>query len=267
MSGWRPAPCCLFAAMLAAAPATAQTLPSPTAPSAPQSEAPRPLAPASAPLFSSLFREAGADFTHVPTRSNLAWLGLAAAAAIVAAPSVDPAASSEFSEVRGLGSSLKGGAIIGSAPAQFGSSLAAYAIGRAIGSVRTAQIGADLFRAQAVAQGLSYGIKWSARRTRPDGTSFSFPSGHTAVSFATATVLQRDLGWKAGVPAYAVAAYVAASRVHEKRHFISDVAFGAVLGIVAGRTVTVGRGDARFAVAPMAAPGGGGVSFTLIGQR
>ena len=64
-----------------------------------------------------------------------------------------------------------------------------------------------------------------------------------------------------------VAAYVAASRVHEKRHFVSDVSFGAVLGIVAGRTVTVGRGDARFAVGPMATPGGGGVAFTWLGHR
>ena len=87
-------------------------------------------------------------------------------------------------------------------------------------------------------------MKYSIRRVRPDDTSFSFPSGHTAVGFASATVLQRHFGWK-----------------------ISDVAFGAALGIVAGRSVTVGRGDGCFAVAPMAAPGGGGVGFTWIGNK
>ena len=77
----------------------------------------------------------------------------------------------------------------------------------------------------------------------------------------------RDLGWKVGLPAFGVATYVAASRIQEKRHFLSDVAFGAAIGIVAGRTVTIGRGETRFAVAPMATPGGGGVSFTWLERR
>ena len=98
------------------------------------------------------------------------------------------------------------------------------------------------------------GIKLAVGRTRPDGTQFSFPSGHSASSFATATVLQRNLGWKAGVPAYAMATFVAASRVQVKRHYLSDVTMGAAIGIIAGRSVTVGRGDARFAVAPSALP-------------
>ena len=86
------------------------------------------------------------------------------------------------------------------------------------------------------------------------------------MTFATATVLQRDLGWKIGVPAYGLATYVAASRIQDKRHFLSDVAFGAAIGIVAGRSVTVGGGDTKFAVAPTAAPGGGGISFTWLGS-
>lgn len=265
----RSVACCFFAAVVAAgSPLSAQTRITPSTP-APDTSTGRsaPLAEAVAPAFSRLFTQTASDFKRVPTRNNLTWLGAAATAAAVAGPAVDPASSEEFSELTGLRGSMRAGAIIGSAPAQFGSALLTYGIGRATGNARAAQVGADLFRAQAIAQSLSYGLKWSARRTRPDGTSFSFPSGHTAVSFASATVLQRDLGWKVGIPAYAVAAYVAASRVHEKRHFVSDVAFGAVLGIIAGRTVTVGRGDARFAVGPMAAPGGGGVAFTWVGQR
>ena len=42
-----------------------------------------------------------------------------------------------------------------------------------------------------------------------------------------------------------------------------DVAFGAAVGILAGRTVTIGRGSTRLSLAPMAAPGGGGITFTL----
>ena len=103
-------------------------------------------------------------------------------------------------------------------------------------------------------------------RTRPDGTRFSFPSGHSATAFATATVLQRNLGWKVGIPAYGVAAYVATSRVQAKRHYLSDIAFGAAVGMVAGRTVTIGRGQSKFAVSPSVTPGGGAINFTWQGQ-
>jgi membrane-associated phospholipid phosphatase len=148
-----------------------------------------------------------------------------------------------------------------------GGAIATYAIGRLSGRPQVASLGADLISAQIVAQTLTAGIKLSARRSRPDGGEFSFPSGHTSVTFATATVMQRHFGWKAGLPSYALASYVAASRVHVKRHFLSDVAFGAAIGIVAGRTVTVGRGRARFAVSPVAAPGQAGVSFVLLDAR
>jgi membrane-associated phospholipid phosphatase len=145
--------------------------------------------------------------------------------------------------------------------------LSTYALGRLTRRPLLAQVGGDLFRAQLVAQTMTTAIKLSVRRARPDGTQFSFPSGHTSATFASAAVLHRDLGWKVGVPAYAVATYVAASRLNEKRHFLSDVLFGAAIGIVAGRTATLGVGDARFALAPMAAPGGGGIALTWVGKH
>jgi membrane-associated phospholipid phosphatase len=86
------------------------------------------------------------------------------------------------------------------------------------------------------------------------------------VTFASATVLQRHVGWKAGIPAYAVASYVALSRVQMQKHYLSDVAFGAALGILAARTVTIGHGQG-LQMAPLAAAGGAGVSFTWIGKK
>jgi membrane-associated phospholipid phosphatase len=126
-----------------------------------------------------------------------------------------------------------------------------------------ARVGADLIQAQLLAEGLTFVFKEATRRSRPEGTGFSFPSGHTTVTFASATVLQRHFGWKVGLPAYAVASYVAMSRVEMKKHYLSDVAFGAALGIAAGRTVPIGHGQ-RLLISPMASPSGVGASFSLI---
>ena len=40
--------------------------------------------------------------------------------------------------------------------------------------------------------------------------------------------------------------------------------FGAAIGILAGRTVSVGRGRARFVVAPLATNGGIGVALVKV---
>ena len=95
------------------------------------------------------------------------------------------------------------GQTIGAATTQLAAAFATYSIGRMTGNPKVAVIGADLVRAQFVSQTMTQAIKLGAGRTRPDGTSLSFPSGHSASAFATAAVLQRHLGWKAGIPAYA----------------------------------------------------------------
>lgn len=74
-------------------------------------------------------------------------------------------------------------------------------------------------------------LKYTIKERRPDGSdNQSFPSGHSAVSFATAAFLQRRYGWKFGAPAYALAAYVAWGRVFSKKHYWWDVVGGAVIG-------------------------------------
>ena len=77
-------------------------------------------------------------------------------------------------------------------------------------------------------------------------------------------VLQEHYGWKLGVPAFIAASYTAASRVTVDKHWASDVAFGAFLGIACGRTVTVQMRDRRVSIAPLAVPGGGGVLVTAL---
>jgi membrane-associated phospholipid phosphatase len=222
-------------------------------------------APADSAALTRLFKTTVNDFRRLPSTESFRWL-VVGGSATAAGHILDRDISNSFSGVRRVDGFFRPGATIGGARAQIAGAIATYVVGRVTRHRGITALGADIVRAQIVTQTLTAGIKVSARRTRPDGHEFSFPSGHSSVSFATATVVQRHLGWKVGLPAYALAGYVAASRVQMKRHFPSDVAFGAALGIVSGRTVTVGRGKARFAASPVVSSQKAGVSFTLLRQ-
>lgn len=225
-------------------------------------------ATASAPrhgVFPDLFTPLGSDFKHLATRDTALWLALGAGAALAVHPA-DRHFTSTLSSTTGVEDALDPGSPIGSGYVQVGAALGTYVVGRMAGTSQLAHVGADLFRAQVVNTALTQGIKLAARRTRPDGSSDSFPSGHASSAFATATVLQRHYGWKVGLPAYALAAYVGGSRMAENRHYLSDVLFGAALGVVAGHAVTFGHGAHRFALTPMAVPGGAGIGFVHIRQ-
>jgi membrane-associated phospholipid phosphatase len=125
---------------------------------------------------------------------------------------------------------------------------------------RLARTGADIMRAQILSQLYVQALKYSTQRERPNGSnSYSFPSGHSASAFATATVLQRHYGWKIGVPATAAAGYVALARVHDNFHYLSDVIFGAAMGIAAQRTVTLHAGRYGVTLAPAGGAGSAGV--------
>ena len=64
-------------------------------------------------------------------------------------------------------------------------------------------------------------------------TDFSFPSGHTFASFASATTLFL-YHKKAGIAAYILAAIIAFTRLYLYVHFPSDVIAGMLLGIFCG---------------------------------
>jgi undecaprenyl-diphosphatase len=64
-------------------------------------------------------------------------------------------------------------------------------------------------------------------------TDASFPSGHSASSFAAATALSMFYP-KTAPLAFGLAAGVGASRVHLGHHFPSDVAVGALIGVASG---------------------------------
>lgn len=87
----------------------------------------------------------------------------------------------------------------------------------------------------AIMTGVTQGIKYSVRRMRPDDSRRnSFPSGHTGTAFLTATMLHKEYGWRNAwwsIGGYTVAAFTGVSRIMNNKHWMSDIAAGAAIGI------------------------------------
>jgi membrane-associated phospholipid phosphatase len=257
--------CCLSFALLASAtPALCQT----TSAQAPQARTSA-VSPVAAPdrpsVADDLFKPLLGDFRQLGSSRNLFLAGVGAGVALSSHPWDQNVARSAWAGEPH--DAFEPGKHVGSFLAQSGAAVATYALGRTTGNTRIAAVGARLFRAQIVAQGTTQIIKFATHRTRPDGSALSFPSGHTAAAFATATVLHDEFGWKVGIPAFAMAGWVATSRVQMDRHYLSDVIAGATVGLLAGRSLTVGKASARFSLTPMVVPGGIGVAGVRIKGR
>ena len=82
-----------------------------------------------------------------------------------------------------------------------------------------------------------YTLKTAFGRNRPglSNSHQSFPSGHTAITFMTATHLAYAYGWEAAVFAFPIATFVGVTRLHDDAHWLSDTVGGAFLGILIGR--------------------------------
>lgn len=140
--------------------------------------------------------------------------------------------------------------------------IALYAGGRMADRPKLAIAGADVMRAQLLSQAYVQALKFTVRRERHNGSNqVSFPSGHSASAFATAGVLQRHYGWKVGIPATILAGYVAAARVHD--NYLSDVVFGAAMGVAGERTITLRGGRYRISVEPTTTSRGWRVSVDV----
>ncbi|WP_194831427.1 phosphatase PAP2 family protein [Prolixibacter sp. NT017] len=117
-----------------------------------------------------------------------------------------------------------------------------------------------------------YGIKHATRVERPYGGVFtSFPSGHTAQAFLSATFLAKEYGhispW-ISVAGYATATGVGVLRMMNNKHWISDVLAGAGVGILSVEFVYLTHqhrwGKKRNLVfAPTLYQKGGGVSMAM----
>lgn len=83
-------------------------------------------------------------------------------------------------------------------------------------------------------------LKHITKVERPDGSNnHSFPSGHTANAFMTATMLTKEYGYLSpwiGVGAYSIATTTGLLRIANNKHWLSDVLTGAGIGILVTET-------------------------------
>lgn len=91
----------------------------------------------------------------------------------------------------------------------------------------------------------------------------SFPSGHTTLAFAAATVFAKEYKNKPIVPiiAYTSATLIGLSRITENRHWATDVLVGAALGNLVGRQVV--NNYHRFAKLKSSSKKKGGLAFNM----
>jgi membrane-associated phospholipid phosphatase len=92
----------------------------------------------------------------------------------------------------------------------------------------------------------------------------SFPSGHTSTAFAIATIVANEYE---NVPllapiSYGIASLTALSRLNDKKHWASDVIFGAALGYFTSKTILKLHSNKKgrhFTIYPRVDRGGGGL--------
>lgn len=135
-------------------------------------------------------------------------------------------------------------------PASIATAAALYGIGRFARKPHLRNTGLLGIRATTSAWLTVKMIKGATNRERPERGGLeqrgdfwsggkSFPSGHSAETWALATVIAeqyRDNPW-IRFGAYAFAGGVSASRVTGQKHFVSDVLIGGVIGHLIGRYV------------------------------
>jgi membrane-associated phospholipid phosphatase len=158
---------------------------------------------------------------------------------------------SDMGNVYGNGLTIAGGA------------LGLVATGAFAHSPRLLSAGIDLAHSFLLSGALIVAIKTAAGRTRPNGGSYSFPSGHTGVAMSAAPVLAYHFGPVVGACAYAFAGATALGRMEDRYHYLSDVLFGATVGMAVGRTVVHERNGATLLSHLHLTPGGAALSYSF----
>jgi len=129
------------------------------------------------------------------------------------------------------------GANLGGGIAVTGLTLGLFSAGRYSHGDRFRASTYDFSQAVIVNQVYTQVVKFSIPRDRPDlSNRQAFFSGHASNAFAVATVVADHYRFLAA-PSYAVATYIAMSRMAAHKHHFSDVVAGAGFGFGVGRAV------------------------------
>lgn len=114
---------------------------------------------------------------------------------------------------------------------------------------------------------LAQAMKRTLNRERPSGLGVrnqwgveslanpghAMPSGHATVAFAIATVFATEYADKKYVPpiAYTLATLTGLSRIHDNRHWASDVFVGACIGYFTSKSIMKMHEEQRFRIVPV----------------
>lgn len=201
-----------------------------------------------------LWSEVATTPVRIPLARTALILSLGGLAALIAHDEDDPADMVRVLDQplwefpSDLGNTYGNGWVIG------GVSLAVFSVGKLGGHESAAALGGDMCESLLLTGAVSTSVKYAVNRQRPSGGGLSFPSGHTAAAFSLVPVLGHHLGWKVAVPAMIIAGTTAAGRMEDMHHFLSDVVFGAAVGLACGDLVSgdgfLPLGNARLVATP-----------------
>ena len=205
----------------------------------------------------------GRNFVALFSRANLAPLLIGTGGAS-AAYAVDDEVAEFFGGGSRLGKVQEWGNVLGKSWLIGGTVGTMMLVGRYKGSDSFRRLSYSLGQGFVLTGGLTFGLKQAVKRERPDSSnSRSFPSGHTSQAFAFATILSQHHS-QAAIPAYLTAGLIAVSRLDRDVHYLSDVAAGAVLGYIVGRTVVrQAEKQSRVTVLPYVSMATGDVAVTV----
>lgn len=178
------------------------------------------------------------DMGQLATKRTLAILAAGGALAGACALVEDPTQGTDAAEGGWWDESSDVGNVWGSAATLGVATGALLLVGHLTQSPDLYLTGSEMARSLVYSGVVVLALKAATQRTRPDGGSYSFPSGHSAAAFSVAPVLGARYGVYAAVPAYLLAGVTAFARVEERKHFPSDVVFGAAIGLASGIAVT-----------------------------
>ncbi|MFO8183964.1 MAG: phosphatase PAP2 family protein [Candidatus Aegiribacteria sp.] len=195
-------------------------------------------------LCGGLVPRLGEDIDHLFHREPMLVLGSGGAAATAAFLLENPEGDAGF-----MGHGFLDDASMGChhafGPALPAGSVLLWGLGSLSDASDAEKTGRMLTEGLLITYGITGVLKLGAGRERPDGSGTgSFPSGHSSGTACAAVVLWDRYGPGAGVPAAALAAFTALSRVQLGRHYPSDVIAGTAIGISVGLAVVGAHGDA-----------------------